>query len=192
MKFVKSAVKPEHYPNPDRPEIALAGRSNAGKSSFINALAGSRVAKVSGQPGKTRLLNFFDFGPSYRFVDMPGYGYSARSGNEQRSWQEMIEGYLSLRANFTGLVLVMDIRREWTQDEEVLWRWVQGIHRPMLVVLNKADKLSKNQMLNKVFKMKKLKPEIDFFAVSSVKRTNLKEVEDFIYENWVEPIKESQ
>lgn len=187
LVFLKSAVKPEHYPNADRPEIALIGRSNAGKSSFINAIGNRKLAKVSGQPGKTRLLNFFDWGENYRLVDMPGYGYSARSGNEQRSWQQMIENYLSLRGNLVGLILIMDIRRSWSKDEEGLKLWLQKINQPVVVILNKADKLSRNQKIKKMNEIKKASGVEAIFAVSCLKKDNIQEVEEFLFKNWVEP-----
>ena len=90
-RFLKSAVWPKDYPEADRPEIALIGRSNAGKSSLLNALVSQKAAKVSQTPGKTRLLNFFDFGDHYRLVDMPGYGFAARSGDEILAWEKMIK-----------------------------------------------------------------------------------------------------
>ena len=119
-KFLKSAVNQEDYPPSDRPEVALVGRSNAGKSSLLNALAGSKIAKVSQEPGKTRLLNFFDYGKQYRFVDMPGYGYASRSGSEILSWQEMITKYSDVRENLHGVVLIMDSARDWQEEESNL------------------------------------------------------------------------
>lgn len=123
FKFLKSAVFPVDYPPPSRPEIIVTGRSNAGKSSFLNALAGSAIAKVSQQPGKTTLLNFFDVGQHYRLVDTPGYGYSKRSGDEQASWQQMLESYFSLRGNLVGILILMDYKRDFEEDEKMLLRF---------------------------------------------------------------------
>ncbi len=129
--FLKSAVRLDQCPQEDRPEVAFLGRSNSGKSSLINALTGRKtLAKVSSTPGKTRILNFFDFGPHYRLVEMPGYGFASRGGDEQRSWQRMIEDYLGGRQSLVGLVLIMDIRREMTEDEEMLMRYAQD-HEPL-------------------------------------------------------------
>src|SRR5687768_5730395 len=94
ITFIKSAKVPKDFPHGSKPEVAIAGRSNAGKSSLINIMARSKVAKVSSTPGKTRLLNFFDYDNKFRLVDMPGYGFSKRSGHEQHSWEEMVEAYL--------------------------------------------------------------------------------------------------
>lgn len=124
------------------PEIAVLGRSNAGKSSLINAWAGSQLAKTSSAPGKTRLINFFQ-GAKYRLVDFPGYGYSSRSGHEQASWAGMIESFLASRGNLVGALIVMDCRREWTEDETLLVRFLQKIRRPVAAVLTKADKLNR-------------------------------------------------
>ena len=96
-QFLKSAVLPADYPASDRPEVALVGRSNAGKSSLLNAIAGQKAARVSQMPGKTRLLNFFDFGDHYRFVDMPGYGFASRHGAEVLEWEKMISHYFDAR-----------------------------------------------------------------------------------------------
>src|SRR4051812_11511852 len=120
LQFLKSATKLSEFPRDERPEIAMVGRSNAGKSSVINTLAGGRLAKVSSTPGKTRLLNFFEHKEGYRVVDMPGYGFAVRSGDEVFSWRKMIESYLLERENLMGLMLIMDIRREWTDDEQML------------------------------------------------------------------------
>ncbi len=185
IQFIKSAVLAKDYPQSNKAEIAIAGRSNAGKSSFINALAKNKVAKVSSTPGKTRLLNFFSMEDSYVLVDMPGYGFASRSGDEMAEWHQMIETYLMTRENLCGLLLVMDIRREWTRDEELLKKFSDQRGFPMAVVLTKADKLSRNQMLQAVAKMKRACGLSAVFAVSALKKNGQDEVEDYIYENWV-------
>ncbi len=116
LKFVTSSPDLKGCPRDSRPEVALIGRSNSGKSSLLNGIAQERVAMTSSTPGKTRLLNFFDAGPNYRFVDMPGYGWSARGGEEHHSWKPMIEGFLGARANLVGLLILLDVRRDWTDD----------------------------------------------------------------------------
>ena len=190
IQFVKSATEPEHWPQPVRPEVALAGRSNAGKSSFLNALAGSKVAKVSGTPGKTRLLNFFDAGEFYRFVDMPGYGYAARSGGERHNWQPMIERFLTERDVLVGLLLIMDIRREWSEDESLLKYWTDRQNVPLALVLTKSDKLSRGAAFSRKRKLQKDSGVNNVFIVSSLKRDGLKDVEQFVFESWIRSVDE--
>jgi GTP-binding protein len=185
IKFMKSAVLAKDYPESNKPEIAIAGRSNAGKSSFINALTNNKVAKVSSTPGKTRLLNFFSMGDTYTMVDMPGYGFAARSDGEQREWHKMIETYLTTREQVHGLVLVIDIRREWSKDEDLLKRFSDEKGFPIALVLTKADKLSRNQMIQAVAKMKKDSGVSAVFATSSLKKEGQDEIEDYIYDNWI-------
>ncbi|MEN0059229.1 MAG: ribosome biogenesis GTP-binding protein YihA/YsxC [Bdellovibrio sp.] len=185
IQFIKSAVLAKDYPIHGKAEVAIAGRSNAGKSSFINALAKGKVAKVSSTPGKTRLLNFFDMEESYVLVDMPGYGFAARSGDEMVEWHKMIETYLMGREQLCGLLLIMDIRRSWTADEELLKKFSDQRGFPLAVVLTKADKMSRNQMLQAVSKIKKVSGLSAVFPVSALKKEGQDAVEDYIYDNWV-------
>ncbi|MBC7370900.1 MAG: ribosome biogenesis GTP-binding protein YsxC [Bdellovibrionaceae bacterium] len=185
IKFLKSAVLPKDYPKTGKREIAIAGRSNAGKSSFLNSLANSKVAKVSDTPGKTRLLNFFTRGDSYIIVDMPGYGFAARSGDEMRQWHTMVENYLSVREELAGLVLVMDGRREWSEDEELLKAYTESRGIPLAIVLTKSDKMSKNDILNNKTRIKKDSGTNTVFMTSALKKTGHDEVEEYLYENWV-------
>jgi GTP-binding protein len=185
IRFIKSAVLAKDYPTHNMVEIAIAGRSNAGKSSFINGLAKSKTAKVSSTPGKTRLLNFFNMEDSYVLTDMPGYGFAARSGSELKEWKHMIETYLSTRENLRGLILVMDIRRPWTDDEEIIRRFSEKQGFPIAIVLAKSDKISHSQMLQAVQKMKKATGLNAVFASSAVKKEGPEEVERYIFENWI-------
>lgn len=185
IQFIKSAVLAKDYPVHKKAEVAIAGRSNAGKSSFINALSKGKVAKVSSTPGKTRLLNFFNMEDSYVLVDMPGYGFAARSGDEMAEWHRMIETYLMTRESLCGLILVMDIRRSWTKDEELLKKFSDQRGFPLAVVLTKADKMSRSQMLQTVTKIKKTSGLSAVFPVSATKKEGQDEVEDFVYDNWV-------
>jgi GTP-binding protein len=185
IEFIKSAVLAKDYPQTRLSEVAIAGRSNAGKSSFINALTRNKVAKVSSTPGKTRLLNFFNMEDSYILVDMPGYGFAARSNSEVAEWHQMIETYLTTRENLRGLVLIMDIRRDWTEDEEILKRFSDQFGFPIAVVLTKADKLTRNHVNQAVEKIKKAAKISAVFAVSSLKKTGQDEVEQYIFDSWV-------
>lgn len=186
MKYLKSAVLEKDYPEGFEPEVAIAGRSNAGKSSFINTLAGGRIAHVSQQPGKTRLLNFFSVNEKYRLVDMPGYGYAARGGREQKNWAKMIETYISHRDNLIGMILVMDIRRKWTDDEQQLLNFLISLSIPMLVVLNKVDKVKQQERIVKKREIEKIFGIARVFVTSCLKKKGIKEVEDFIYKQWIE------
>lgn len=187
VEYIKSAVFPEDFPLTRLPEVAFAGRSNAGKSSLINEISESKIAHVSNTPGKTRLLSFFNVRDKYILVDMPGYGFSKRSGDEQSTWEGMVERYIQNREQLKGLILVMDIRRDWTEDEEILKRYLEKAGIPMAVALAKADKLSKSQILTGVNKIKKFTGLSHVYAISSLKRTGVEEMEDFIYKTWVAP-----
>lgn len=185
VEFIKSAKLPKDFPPGNAPEVAMVGRSNAGKSSLINLLARSAVAKVSQTPGKTRLLNFFTYEKKYRLVDMPGYGFSKRSGDEQHSWQEMIEGYLFNRKQLRGLVLVMDIRREWEDDEEMILTWAEEHEFPVALVLMKADKMSRGAMLNRVKEIQRQTGLQAVFGVSALKKEGHQALESYIFSEWL-------
>jgi len=184
MEFVKSAVSWGQFPEKHLPEVVLAGRSNSGKSSFVNCLARTSVAKVSQKPGKTRLLNIFNMGQKCYLVDMPGYGYAARSATERIQWQKMVEGYLVDSERIAGLVLLMDIRRTWSEDEDILYQFCLSRDIPMVLGLTKADKLSKSK-----WKSVQLKTEkslgIPCFALSSTKKWGITEVMGHALKNWM-------
>ncbi len=185
LRYVTSAVDLQGCPRDTKPEVALIGRSNAGKSTLLNGLGQERIAKVSSTPGKTRLLSFFDAGLHYRYVDMPGYGFSARSGGEQRSWQKMIEPYLSRRENLRGLLLILDVRREWTEDENLVLEFLRPRALPSAVILTKTDKVSRSQLLQQIEQIRRTSGVQDVFATSSLKHEGFHELEDFIYKNWI-------
>jgi GTP-binding protein len=186
MKYLKSAVFPVDYPPADLPEVAVAGRSNSGKSSFLNAIAKSKVAHVSQSPGKTKLLNFFDFGKSYRFVDMPGYGFAARPADEIMEWTKMIETYLGTRACLKGLVLLMDLRREWSEDEELLKRFCTKINIPLCVLLTKADKCNAKEKNGALRKIRDSAQTSDDYLISSQTGDGIEAIEEFIYREWIQ------
>jgi len=146
VEFVKSAVKPSQYPEYDYPEIAFAGRSNVGKSSLINALIQRRdMVKTSAKPGCTQLINFFVINEALSFVDLPGYGYAKVSKTIRAQWQPMVNLYLSQRHSLLGLVLLIDIRRDPEKEELEMVQWLEDHKLPYLIILTKADKLSKTQ-----------------------------------------------
>ncbi len=187
VTYLKSAVKPVDYPLADRPEIAIAGRSNAGKSSFINAATRSKIANVSQTPGKTRILSFFDFGDKYRWVDMPGYGFAARSSDEIGDWQKMIESFFTLRGTLAGVILIMDVRRDWSEDEQNLQNFLTHVQVPMVVVLNKVDKITKSEQVKYQQKIQKLSSADHVFLTSAAKSLGVDEVEEFVFRKWIEP-----
>ncbi|MCA1792780.1 MAG: ribosome biogenesis GTP-binding protein YihA/YsxC [Desulfotignum sp.] len=151
VQFVKSAVKPDQYPAYDVAEIAFAGRSNVGKSSLINTLIQRKdMVKTSSKPGCTQLINFFLVNGNLSFVDLPGYGYAKVSKKIRATWQPMVETYLADRANLLGLVLIIDVRRDPGHEESALADWLESHRVPYLVVLTKADKLSKTQQQKRV------------------------------------------
>ena len=151
VEFLKSAVKPSQYPGHEFPEIAFAGRSNVGKSSLINTLVMRKdLVKTSSKPGCTRLINFFLVNESVCFVDLPGYGYAKVSKKIRAQWQPMVERYLSGRENLYGLILLIDIRRDPGKEELDLASWLSSHAMPFLVVLTKADKLSKTQQTKRM------------------------------------------
>ncbi len=145
-EFVTSAVKPAQYPPAALPEIAFAGRSNVGKSSLINTLVNrKRLVKTSGTPGRTQLINFFTVNGQYTFVDLPGYGYAKVPMAVRKNWGPMIETYLTARDALAGVVLIMDIRRVARSEEMDFMAWLQHYGIERILVLTKADKLSKSE-----------------------------------------------
>ena len=144
--FVCSAVTPEQYPPDDLPEVAFAGRSNVGKSSLINKILNrKKLVRTSKTPGRTQLLNFFEINELWRFVDLPGYGYAKVPVEVQKRWRPMVESYLTTRVNLRGMVWLLDIRREVSKEDLQLWDWLQAKQVEVIIVVTKADKLSKNK-----------------------------------------------
>ena len=126
-------------------EVVFAGRSNAGKSSVINALARQKkLARTSRQPGRTRQLNFFAVDDTVRLVDLPGYGYARAPGSLRQHWGQLINAYLERRRCLTGLILIVDIRRRLTEPDQQLLGWCEGKNLPAHILLNKSDKLSRS------------------------------------------------
>ena len=145
-EFITSAAKQSQFPIENFPEIAFAGRSNAGKSSMINALLNRRhLVKTSSTPGKTRLINFFLINKEFIFVDLPGYGYAKVPKAMRIGWKQTVEAYLLNRAPLKGVVLIMDIRRVPEKEEHDLIGWLKHLGIECRLAASKADKVSKSE-----------------------------------------------
>ena len=143
-RFLTSVAAPAQFPADLGAEVAFAGRSNAGKSSAINAITQRRgLARTSKTPGRTRLLNYFELAPARRLVDLPGYGYASVAAAERGAWLPLLES-LRARASLKGLFVIVDARRGLTEGDEGLFEWAQGVHR-LHVLLSKADKLNRGE-----------------------------------------------
>ncbi|MEK9198946.1 ribosome biogenesis GTP-binding protein YihA/YsxC [Lysinibacillus halotolerans] len=144
VEMVISAVKPEQYPEDGLPEFALAGRSNVGKSSFINKMIGRKaLARISSKPGKTQTLNFYKIEEQLFFVDVPGYGYAKVSKKEREAWGKMIERYITARRVLRAVVLIVDLRHAPTQDDVMMYDFLKYYNIPAIVIATKADKIKK-------------------------------------------------
>ena len=146
-QFMLCAAWKSQWPENDLPEIWLAGRSNVGKSSFINTITNhSKLAKVSGTPGKTRTLNFFNINDELRLVDVPGYGYAKVNDKIKESFGDMLDTYLRERDVLKGLVLIVDYRHKPTHDDKMMYDYAKHYHIPVIVVATKEDKLKRNDL----------------------------------------------
>ena len=145
-QFIISAVGPDQYPIDGLPEMALAGRSNVGKSSLINRLIDRRnLARTSSQPGKTQTLNYYRLNDLIYFVDLPGYGFAKVSKTEREKWGRFIEQYLLHRQELKLLLLLVDVRHEPSKDDQAMFDWLRHFDIPVLVVATKADKIPKGK-----------------------------------------------
>lgn len=145
-EFIKSAVKPNQYPESDLPEIAFAGRSNVGKSSLINVLVNRKnLVRTSSTPGRTQLINFFTVNDRFTLVDLPGYGFAKVPLAVKKEWGPMMQTYLSRRDNLRGVVLILDIRRVPVEEDRQMLQWLRGFDIPAILVVTKCDKVSRNE-----------------------------------------------
>lgn len=147
VEMIMSAVKPEQYPDEGYPEFALAGRSNVGKSSFINKMIGRKsLARTSSKPGKTQTLNFYKIEEQLFFVDVPGYGYAKVSKTEREAWGQMIEVYLTEREPLRAVVQIVDVRHPPTQDDCVMYDFLVHYDIPAIIIATKLDKIPKGKV----------------------------------------------
>lgn len=182
-----SAANKSHYPQDDIPEVALAGRSNVGKSSFINTLLNRKnLARTSGKPGKTQLLNFFNIDDKLRLVDVPGYGYARVSKKEREKWGRMIEEYLTSRENLKAVVSLVDFRHEPSADDVQMYEFLKYYEIPVILVATKADKIPRGKW-NKHESMIKKKLDFNtsdsFIIFSSVTKEGLEKSWDEILDH---------
>ena len=179
-KFIGSYPSTEDLPVDQGSEIAFCGRSNCGKSSILNALTNNKkLAKTSKTPGRTQSINVFEIksNSEFKIIDLPGYGYAKVSKKMRASWGQEIEKYLMTRQCLNALCIIMDIRHPFKEDDESLIDWCESKDLPMILLLNKADKLSKSEIaktvLNATKELNKLSTEHFVIPVSATKKTGI-------------------
>lgn len=148
-KFEISAVSPKQYPKNDLPQIVLVGKSNVGKSSFINTMINRKsLARTSSEPGKTRQINFYNIDGEFYFVDLPGYGYSKMSKKEQVKVGTFIEEYLSTENKISLIIFLIDIRHNPTENDKLMYNYIISSNHPCIILANKADKIAPTKVLD--------------------------------------------
>lgn len=188
-ELVAVAVKPGQYPLDDKKEIAFAGRSNVGKSSLLNLLTNrKKLARVSGSPGKTRTINFYEVNEQFRIVDLPGYGYAKVSRSLTETWGEMVEAYLKERKGLLKVIQLVDIRHAPSAQDIQMYEYLRHYGLDGFIVATKADKVSNNEIrkcISVIRKTLNLSNDDIVIPVSVLKRTgvdHLMEVMDAIYQ----------
>jgi len=184
-EYLTSAVAAEHYPSLSLPAFVFLGRSNVGKSSFINALTSRKnLAYTSSKPGKTIALNFYNIDDTFLFVDVPGYGYAKRHVGDRLKYGGMIEQFLDVYPLLKVCFLIVDIRHNPTEDDILMYEFLKHLKKNIVIIATKADKLSNNQLMNCIKNIKsilKLDENTKCIPVSSVKKTGLEKVEEVIF-----------
>lgn len=188
--FVVSAMRRSQYPTDGLPEFMLVGRSNVGKSSFINTITNNKkMARVSNTPGKTRHLYFYLLNDSFYFVDVPGYGYASVSKKEQRKFGLMIEEYLEKRPNLVRTYMLVDLRHKPSDDDVLMYKYLKYYKLPVTIVATKLDKISKNKRekaASLVLKTLELEKGDTFVMLSNITKEGkdkiLNEIEDLVEE----------
>ena len=184
--FIKSANALQQFPADSGTEVAVAGRSNAGKSSAINIIVNRRqFARTSKTPGRTQLVNFFSLRDEQRLVDLPGYGFAKVTNAMRHHWGELLSGYFEIRNSLSGLLLVADMRRRLTDYDRAMLQFAAEVNVPVHVLLTKADKLKRGQAAGAVLEVQKeLAGSATVQAFSATKRLGEDEarqkLEDFL------------
>lgn len=185
-EFMLCAAWKTQWPDNSLPEICMAGRSNVGKSSLINTITNhSKLAKVSGTPGKTRTLNFFNINNELRLVDVPGYGYAKVNEKIKQSFGDMINTYLGERDNLKGLILIVDYRHKPTRDDIEMYKFAKYYHIPVIVVATKEDKIKRNDLKKNEKIIKEtlgFNPNDSFIKFSSLNKVGIDDVWDAVLE----------
>ena len=183
-EFAGSAKQKKDYFNHQLPEIVVVGKSNVGKSSLINALTGNgKLARVSKQPGKTRLINFFLLNRQFYLVDLPGYGFARASKTEKESWDEMMRTYFENSEQLQAAILLLDIRHKPTKEDIAMLHYIEYYAIPYVVCLTKADKIAKSKRKNEAVHKRKEIPSsfaYDILPVSSEERYGIQELLDYL------------
>ena len=147
-QFEISAVNPKQYPKNDLPEIVLVGKSNVGKSSFINTMINrKKLARTSSEPGKTKQINFYNIDEKFYFVDLPGYGYSKMSKQEQEKVGSFIEQYLFNSKKIVLIIFLIDIRHSPTENDKLMYNYIVSCNKPFIILANKADKIAPTKVI---------------------------------------------
>ena len=189
-ELVISAMRRSQYPMDNLPEFMLVGRSNVGKSSFINTITNNKkMARVSNTPGKTRNLNFYLINNSFYFVDVPGYGYASVSKKEHKKFGLMIEEYLEKRPNLVRTYMLVDLRHKPSEDDVLMYKYLKYYNLPVTIVATKADKISnnkRNKAMNTILKTLELEKGDSFIVLSNITKEGrdkiLNEIEDLTEE----------
>ena len=179
-EFTTSAVNAAGYPQDGLSHVAMVGKSNVGKSSLINALTNqNKLARVSGQPGKTRLINFFLINESFYLVDLPGYGFARVSKGEKEKWGEMMNEYFKTAFPLKCIIMIVDIRHNPTAEDRQMAEWIQYYQIPVLLVASKADKLGKTRIKPQAAQSRKLlgfSQEIPIVPCSTLSKQGMEEL----------------
>ena len=184
IDLIISAVHEAQYPDTGLSEVALSGRSNVGKSSFINSMIGRKnMARTSQQPGKTQTLNFFNIDDQLIFVDVPGYGYAKVSKSQREKFGKMIEEYLTKRESLKLVIQLVDLRHNPTEDDVLMYNYLKHFDIPTLVICTKEDKIAKGKIQKHIKNIKEkldLDPDDTIISYSSIQNTKQQQIWDLI------------